>query len=143
MMRSRFAVVTLAAVLCSFAACFAFPPQRPLPPLRRRASRGVCTQLPALPRFFGDWWRVSEDRGPRCAVCEDTEVIPCPNCAYPSEAEAEAEPAPAPAGYYISYGRLVPCNCCKTTGRVICRACFRGDPWDIGAIREKMRNKPD
>ena len=67
-----------------------------------------------------------------CPSCNDTRVVPCPNCDG--------------IGYYMTYGREVKCNCCKGRGFVICRECFSKygeDPSDIEAIREKMARMPD
>ena len=64
-----------------------------------------------------------------CEVCNDSRVVPCPNCDG--------------MGYYITYGRSVKCNCCNGRGVVICRSCFDyygEDPNDIEKIREFMSN---
>lgn len=67
-----------------------------------------------------------------CTSCGDTRVVPCPNCDG--------------QGYYFTYGREVKCNCCKSSGRVICRSCFSWygeDPSDIESIRDYMARLPD
>jgi hypothetical protein len=67
-----------------------------------------------------------------CPVCNDTRCVDCPNCEG--------------VGTYVTYGRQVPCNCCKGRGFVMCRACFSTydeDPIDIDAIRRVMLSMPD
>ena len=32
---------------------------------------------------------------------------------------------------------------CRGSGQVVCRACFKGDPWDLEAVRERARRRPD
>jgi hypothetical protein len=64
-----------------------------------------------------------------CEVCNDSRVVPCPNCDG--------------MGYYMSYGSSVTCTCCKGRGVVICRSCFDHygeDPYDIEKIRDFMSN---
>jgi hypothetical protein len=65
----------------------------------------------------------------RCRECAGLGAVGCPNC--------EA------AGWYEASGRRVQCSCCKGRGRVVCRACFKGDPYDVEAIRGRMRQLPD
>lgn len=67
-----------------------------------------------------------------CPSCGDTRCVPCPNCDG--------------VGYYMAYGSEVKCNCCKSSGRVICRTCFSWygeDPSDIESIRDFMARRPD
>jgi hypothetical protein len=67
-----------------------------------------------------------------CTSCGDTRTVPCPNCDG--------------VGYYMTYGTEAKCNCCKSSGRVICRNCFASygeDPSDIESIREFMARLPD
>lgn len=67
-----------------------------------------------------------------CTSCGDARVVPCPNCDG--------------VGYYMTYGQEVKCNCCKSSGRVICRSCFDWydeDPSDIESIRDFMARLPD
>lgn len=69
---------------------------------------------------------------PNCPVCNDTRGVGCPNCEG--------------IGTYVTYGRLVKCNCCKGRGFVICRNCFsayKEDPNDIEAVRRIMSSMPD
>ena len=64
-----------------------------------------------------------------CEVCNGTEVVGCPNCDG--------------QGYYESYGQQTQCKACRGSGQVVCRACFEGDPWDLDAVRERARSRPD
>ena len=64
-----------------------------------------------------------------CEVCNGTEVVGCPNC--------DAK------GRYVTYGTETECKACCGSGQVVCRACFRGDPWDLDAVRERARRRPD
>ena len=64
-----------------------------------------------------------------CEVCNGTEVVGCPNCDG--------------QGYYESYGQQTQCKACRGSGQVVCRACFRGDPWDLDSVRERARSRPD
>lgn len=66
----------------------------------------------ALGRFLGDEDGDNESGSKRiqrtgCTECNDTRVVPCPNCDG--------------MGYYMTYGREVKCNCCYGRGQVICR----------------------
>ena len=63
-----------------------------------------------------------------CRTCNGTEVVGCPNC---------------DGGYYVSYGMETECKACRGSGQVVCRACFKGDPWDLEAVRERARSRPD
>ncbi len=67
--------------------------------------------------------------GAPCEVCNNTEVVGCPNCDG--------------QGYYVSYGMETECKACRGSGQVVCRACFKGDPWDLERIRERARRRPD
>ena len=67
--------------------------------------------------------------GAPCEVCNNTEVVGCPNCDG--------------QGYYVSYGQQTQCKACRGSGQVVCRACFKGDPWDLDAVRERARRRPD
>lgn len=61
---------------------------------------------------------------PPCAVCGGSRVVECPSCGGMAS--------------YISGGRGYPCkSCCAagTGGKVICRACYEGDPYDLEGIR--------
>jgi hypothetical protein len=68
-----------------------------------------------------------------CKVCQNTRTVPCPNCDG--------------TGDYIAMGaRRISCTSCRGRGFVICRDCFAAygeDPYDIGAIRERMSRMPD
>ncbi|CAM9275757.1 unnamed protein product [Discosporangium mesarthrocarpum] len=59
-----------------------------------------------------------------CSVCFGTQLQPCPNCDG--------------KGGYESYGKYVKCKCCDSSGNIICRSCFKGDPWDVEGIRAKV-----
>jgi ferredoxin len=82
----------------------------------------------------------SEAGAQPCGNCGGSQMAPCPACDA--------------VGYYECTYRLpdererlgtmeVVCASCKGRGTVICRACFRGDPYDLEAVREVMRRKPD
>ena len=60
-----------------------------------------------------------------CEYCADTHMIACPNC-------------DGSGGYTAMGGVSVACKACRSTGKVICRACFTGDGYDIEAIRKRM-----
>ena len=64
-----------------------------------------------------------------CEVCNGTDVVSCPNCDG--------------QGYYVSYDQQIQCKACRGSGQVVCRACFRGGPWDLEAVRERARRRPD
>ena len=64
-----------------------------------------------------------------CEVCNGTEVVDCPNCDG--------------MGRYVTYGTETECKACRGSGQVVCRACFKGDPWDLEAVRERARRRPD
>jgi len=67
-----------------------------------------------------------------CGDCDDTRAVSCPNCDG--------------RGDYVTYNQLVRCNCCRGSGRVICRACFDWygeNPADIEGIRDFMSRMPD
>ena len=34
------------------------------------------------------------------------------------------------------------CKACRGSGQVVCRACFKGDPWDLDAVRERAGVSP-
>ena len=67
--------------------------------------------------------------GAPCPNCNGAEVVGCPNCDG--------------QGYYVSYDQQIQCKACRGSGQVVCRACFRGDPWDLEAVRERARRRPD
>lgn len=54
-----------------------------------------------------------------CGECDGTRTVPCPQCD----------------------GR--DCSICRGSGMVVCRSCFRGDPWDIEAVRAEAKRRPD
>jgi len=56
-----------------------------------------------------------------CTVCDDRRVVDCPSCGG--------------LGSYISNGRGYPCSSCRAKGRVLCRVCYTGDPYDVVGIR--------
>lgn len=61
---------------------------------------------------------------PPCAVCGGSRVVECPSCGGMAS--------------YISGGRGYPCKSCCAAGpggKVICRACYEGDPYDLQGIR--------
>ncbi|CAM9515071.1 unnamed protein product, partial [Choristocarpus tenellus] len=60
-----------------------------------------------------------------CAVCQGTKLQPCYNCDG--------------QGSYETYGRVVSCKCCGSSGNIICRSCFKGDPWDVEEARARAR----
>ena len=64
-----------------------------------------------------------------CSACGNEEVVGCPNCDA--------------LGFYVAYNRRIKCKCCHGSGRVVCRACFRGDPWDRDGVARRMRSLPD
>ena len=94
---------------------------------------------PAAPDALG--WRLRDlggvvrrevDRALRdgpCEVCNGTEIVGCPNC--------DGD------GRYVTYGMETECKACRGSGQVVCRACFKGDPWDLDAVRERARRRPD
>ena len=72
-----------------------------------------------------------ETNGVGCEVCNDSRVVPCPNCDG--------------IGYYLTYGSSVTCPCCNGRGVVICRSCFHmydEDPNDIESIRTYVSQFP-
>lgn len=91
---------------------------------------GILTGDSDIPKAISDEELDMMKRG--CASCGGTRTVPCPNCDG--------------VGYYMTYGREVKCNCCNSSGRVICRSCFNlygEDPSDIEEIRKFMARLPD
>lgn len=88
------------------------PPSPPSPSLRPLKLLPVALR-PHWRRMFG------------CEACGDSQAIPCPRC-------------DGRGGYEAMGGTAVACTSCRSTGRVVCRACFVGDGYDIEAIRKKM-----
>ena len=54
-----------------------------------------------------------------CGVCEGSTLVPCPDC----------------------QGRS--CKACQGSGQVVCRSCFSLDPYDLEAVRQRAKNRPD
>eukprot|EP00978_Attheya_sp_CCMP212_P017741 scaffold47753_cov58-Attheya_sp.AAC.9 len=77
--------------------------------------------------------RNNDPNQPKCATCQDTRAVGCPNCDA--------------VGTYVTYGQTVQCNCCKGRGLVICRDCFGtyegDDPNNIERVRDIMSRMPD
>ena len=92
------------------------------PPGRASSLAAAKAAAPSfLPAFLQRRWR----RALGCDVCEDARRTPCPNC------DGEG-------GYVAQGGVAVSCKACRGTGRVVCRACFTGDGYDIEQIRRDM-----
>jgi hypothetical protein len=108
------------------------PPTAELRPLANDALNDALGDLGWRLRDLGGVVRREVDRALRgdqpCGVCNGTECVSCPNC---------------DGGYYVSYGMETECKACRGSGQVVCRACFRGDPWDLEAVRERARRRPD
>ena len=105
------------------------PPTAELRPLANDALNDLGWRL----RDLGGVVRREVERALRdgpCEVCNGTEVVGCPNC---DDGQ----------GYYVSYGQQTECKACRGSGQVVCRACFKGDPWDLEAVRERARRRPD
>ena len=105
------------------------PPTAELRPLANDALNDLGWRL----RDLGGVVRREVERALRdgpCEVCNGTEVVGCPNC---DDGQ----------GYYVSYGQQTECKACRGSGQVVCRACFKGDPWDLEAVRERARSRPD
>ncbi|KAJ1447181.1 hypothetical protein M885DRAFT_472165 [Pelagophyceae sp. CCMP2097] len=105
--------------------------------LRKRAGFWGSGLSPGLANaaesttYFGDMEFALDSKSPPpapCAVCRGTTVDGCPNC---------------DGGVYMASGTQVTCKACRGSGQVVCRSCFRGDPWDLEAIRERARRRPD
>ncbi|CAM9465701.1 unnamed protein product [Scytosiphon promiscuus] len=62
-----------------------------------------------------------------CSVCQGSELQACYNCDG--------------QGSYKTYGVSVLCKGCKGSGNVLCRSCFKGDPWDIEAARTRAEER--
>ena len=60
-----------------------------------------------------------------CGECGGSRRVRCPTCN-------------GRGGYEAMGGVPVACKSCRSTGRVVCRACFVGDGFDIDAIRRDM-----
>ena len=91
----------------------ATPPPPPPPP---RLQAPSLLPLPLQRR-----WR----RQFGCDACEGSRSVGCPRC-------------DGLGGYEAMGGVAVACKSCRGTGRVVCRACFVGDGYDIEAIRRDM-----
>ena len=74
-----------------------------------------------LPAALQRRWR----RAFGCESCGESRAVACPNC-------------DAAGGYEAMGGVPVACRACRGTGRVICRACFTGDGYDLAGIRRTM-----
>ena len=86
--------------------------------------RGPSMQMPSLEDALAAVQRrVRNTLG--CETCRNTRAVPCPNC-------------DGVGGYEAMGGTAVPCKACRATGKVVCRDCFVGDPWDIEQIRRDM-----
>ena len=108
------------------------PPTAELRPLANDALNDALGDLGWRLRDLGGVVRREVERALRdgpCEVCNGTEVVGCPNC--------DAK------GRYVSYGMETECKACRGSGQVVCRACFNGDPWDLKAVRERARRRPD
>lgn len=64
-----------------------------------------------------------------CGECRGEEFVPCTNCEG--------------TGLVHSHPSRVSCTACRGSGFVMCRSCFRGDPWDIDAVRNRALRRPD
>lgn len=64
-----------------------------------------------------------------CGECRGEEFVLCPNCEG--------------SGLLQSYPSRVTCSVCKGSGFAMCRSCFKGDPWDIEAVRTRAMRRPD
>eukprot|EP00903_Cladosiphon_okamuranus_P010652 g10072.t2 len=62
-----------------------------------------------------------------CRICAGSELQACYNCDG--------------QGSYKTYGVVVVCKGCKGSGNVLCRSCFKGDPWDLEAARAAAAEK--
>ena len=86
---------------------------------------GATTRAPPppalLPAALQRRWR----RAFGCESCGESRAVACPNC-------------DAAGGYEAMGGVPVACRACRGTGRVICRACFTGDGYDLAGIRRTM-----
>ena len=65
-----------------------------------------------------------------CPACDGTQLVQCPLCL-----ERAADDGPS----YDGSG----CRACGGSGQVVCRSCFSGNPWDLEAVREAARRRPD
>ena len=108
------------------------PPTAELRPLANDALNDALDDLGWRLRDLGGVVRREVDRALRdgpCEVCNGTEVVDCPNC---------------DKGRYLAMGGVeTECKACRGSGQVVCRACFKGDPWDLEAVRERARSRPD
>ena len=108
------------------------PPTAELRPLANDALNDALGDLGWRLRDLGGVVRREVDRALRdgpCEVCNGTEIVGCPNCDG--------------NGRYVTYGMETECKACRGSGQVVCRACFKGDPWDLDAVRERARRRPD
>lgn len=85
---------------------------------------------------------------PPCRECDDTELVPCPNCdgrgTYPCDYRVpDTDRHPANHGSGGTATMQVQCKACHGSGMVVCRACFRGDPWDVDSVRVRLQRRPD
>lgn len=83
--------------------------------------------------YFGELEYILDTSSPSpepCSVCQGTEWVDCPRCS---------------AKGYLDLGTLSErqCTSCKGSGQVVCRSCFSGDPFDVEAVRERARRRPD
>jgi len=65
-----------------------------------------------------------------CGVCSGTQAVECPLCAgggFRDGATAAGEQ----------------CRACRGSGQAVCRSCFAGDPFDLEAVRQQARQRPD
>ncbi|CAN0471014.1 unnamed protein product [Ectocarpus sp. 12 AP-2014] len=62
-----------------------------------------------------------------CGTCQGSELQACYNCDG--------------LGSYKTYGVVVTCKACRGSGNILCRSCFKGDPWDIEAARTRAEER--
>lgn len=88
--------------------------------------------------YFGELEYVLDTQSPPpepCVVCDGTEVVPCDLC--------QGSGMRAGTGVGEGMGAESQCPACKGSGQVVCRSCFKGDPFDLEAVRARAKQRPD
>lgn len=83
--------------------------------------------------YFGEIEYVLDSKSPPpepCPVCDGSELVPCPLCEGTGLRD-------------LGQPEASQCSACGGSGQVVCRSCFSGDPFDLAAVRQRAKQRPD